>query len=40
VAGLTFCNIYFKLVKGAVRAPDLVAFERRRGHRFPVRVRL
>lgn len=26
VAGVTFWNIYFKLVNGAVRAPELVAF--------------
>jgi transposase len=26
VAGVTFWNIYFKLVSGAVRAPELVAF--------------
>jgi transposase len=26
VAGVTFWNIYFKLVKGAVRAPEIVAF--------------
>src|ERR1700748_3987358 len=26
VAGVTFWNIYFKLVNGAVRAPGLVAF--------------
>jgi transposase len=26
VAGVTFWNIYFKLVKGAVRAPECVAF--------------
>jgi len=26
VAGVTFWNIYFKLIKGAVRAPEFVAF--------------
>ncbi len=26
VAGVSFWNIYFKLVKGAVRAPEIVAF--------------
>jgi transposase len=26
VAGVTFWNIYFKLVKGAVRAPEIVTF--------------
>jgi hypothetical protein len=26
VAGITFWNIYFKLVKGTIRAPEIVAF--------------
>jgi hypothetical protein len=26
VAGIRFWNIYFKLVQGAVRAPEIVAF--------------
>jgi hypothetical protein len=26
VAGVTFWNIYFKLIQGAVRAPEIVAF--------------
>ena len=31
VAGISFWNIYFKLVQGAVRAPEVVAFLRRCG---------
>ena len=32
VAGISFWNIYFKLVQGAVRAPEVVAFKALRRH--------
>ena len=31
VAGVSFWNIYFKLVQGAVRAPEIVTFLKRCG---------
>jgi transposase len=41
IAGVTFWNIYFKLVKGAIRAPEIVAFLKNlRRHRAPRKLRI